>query len=626
MKQEIKQLSQIDHVLHRPSMYIGSVALEQHQEFMLLNEDSTTFTLGTRDYIPGLIKLFNEVIDNSIDEYVRTNGKYANKISVKMTDKIFECVDNGRGIPNTKMKTLNGDTKYQAEVAFTEMLSGANYENDDEATIGTNGLGSKAAAIFSNKTVINNDDGKIRITITTKNNLSEVSVKESSSTASGVHTKMWPDLAYFGVDEMSITDFNIIKERLLHLSISYPGIVFKFNGKSLRLNNKKYFEMFNIKEYVNVNENVSIGISHSPSDQFEHFSLVNGLLTRKGGSHIKLISDELIAPIRAKLVKKFKTIKPGDIRQKIRVVVIFKNFMNARYTSQTKEELTNAERDIKTYLGTYSGTFDKFTKKILKNEDIMLPITELFLLKEQAKQNAELKKLDKNKKKPKSEKFMPPIGSWTNCFVCEGDSAANSVSKILGRNGNGFFAMFGVPLNAYDANISAIIKSIKMIELKNILGLEFGSTVQNKINFRNIIITTDYDLPGHFITGQLIGLFFKFGKNLFEEGRIKRFVTPLLVATDSKENIVTWFYSFDDYKEFEAKNKSKKYHYDYKKGMGSWDPEELETVIKKDGLDAMLETFVLDENAKQTIENWLGKNSQARKDYLSDYKFDIMSI
>jgi len=626
MKQEIKQLSQINHCLLRPSMYIGAIGLEEHQEFMLENDKSTEFTLATRSYIPGLIKLFNEIIDNSIDEYVRTNGKYSNKINIKITKDTFECLDNGRGIPNTKMKTLNGDNKYQAEVAFTEMLSGANYENDDEATIGTNGLGSKAASIFSKKTIIHNDDGNSKITITTKNNLSNVDVKESESTASGVHTKMWPDLDYFKITELSQTDFNIIKERLLHLSISYPGITFKFNNKTLRLNDKKYFEMFNIHEFIKINDNVSIGVSHSPSDQFEHFSLVNGLLTRKGGNHINFISSEIITPLREKLIKKFKTIKPGDIKQKLRIITVFKNFMNAKYTSQTKEELTNTEKEIKEHFGDYKGTFDKFTKKILKNNDIMLPITELFLLKEQAKRNAELKKLDKKSKKPKSEKFMPPIGEWTNCFVCEGDSAANSVSKILGRRGNGFFAMFGVPLNAYDSNISTIIKSKKMIELKNILGLEFGTNSQKNINFRNIIITTDYDLPGHFITGQLIGLLYKFGKNLFEEGRVKRFVTPLLVATDSKENIITWFYTFDDYKKFEAKNKSKKYHYDYKKGMGSWDSEELETVIKKDGLEAMLETFELDETAEKTIDNWLGNNSQARKDYLSNYEFDIMSI
>jgi len=133
-QQQIKQLSQIEHVLHRPSMYVGSIVKERKEEF-LFSEDAAKFELGTREYVPALIKIFNEIIDNSIDEYVRTKGQHANKIKVNMTTDYFECEDNGRGIPNTVMKTLNGDNKYQAEVAFTEMLSGANYENDDEAVL-----------------------------------------------------------------------------------------------------------------------------------------------------------------------------------------------------------------------------------------------------------------------------------------------------------------------------------------------------------------------------------------------------------------------------------------------------------------------------------------------------------
>ena len=154
------------------------------------------------------------------------------------------------------------------------------------------------------------------------------------------------------------------------------------------------------------------------------------------------------------------------------------------------------------------------------------------------------------------------------------NSAANSISKIIGRQGNGFYAMFGVPPNAYDMDLKEIISSKKMTDLQQILGLQFSKTSQDNINFKNIIITTDFDLPGHFIAGQLFGLFFRFGKNLFEEHRIKRLITPLIVVKDSKEKIIKWFYSFDDYREFEEKNLDKKYKYDYKKGLGAWGQDE----------------------------------------------------
>lgn len=612
MKQEIKQLSQIEHCLKRPSMYIGSVALEQHQEFMLESETSTLFTINERNYIPGMMKLFNEVIDNSIDEYVRTDGKFADKIFIKMTNTIFECTDNGRGIPNTKMKTLNGDTKYQAEVAFTEMLSGANYENDDEATIGTNGLGSKAAAIFSTKTLIHNDDGKSRITITTKNNLSEVDVKEGLSTASGVHTKLWPDLKYFGIEELTQTDFNIIKERLLHLSISYPGITFKFNGKSLKLNDKKYFEMFNIHEFIKVNDNVSIGITHSPSDQFEHFSLVNGLLTRKGGSHIKLISDEIINPIRAKLVKKFKTIKPGDIRQKLRIVVIFKNFMNAKYTSQTKEELTNAEREIKSHLGVdaflVSGPFEKFTKKILKNDDIMLPITELFLLKEQAKQNAELKKLSKTKKKLKLEKYLPATVRNKYLLITEGASATGGLIGPLGREHCGFFELKGKPLNSYSQTQAKFTANKEMSELYQVIISE---------GYEYIINATDQDLDGIHIRGLLIGMVERYLPDY--KHKIGNLNTPV-IGIKKNRNLVRWTYSLKDTLIAKKGEESK-----YYKGIGSWNEKDLLAVIQKDGLERMID--MLDFDSTEAIDDWLGDTkADKRKEMIMLNEFSITKL
>jgi len=432
-QQQIKQLSQIEHVLHRPSMYVGSIVKERKEEF-LFSEDAAKFELGTREYVPALIKIFNEIIDNSIDEYVRTKGQHANKIKVNMTTDYFECEDNGRGIPNTVMKTLNGDNKYQAEVAFTEMLSGANYENDDEATIGTNGLGSKAASIFSKKTIIKNHDGKECLTISTKNNLGNVKTAIANSNKSGVHTKIWPDLEYFGLEKIDEIHKRVIKERLLHLSISYPEIAFKFNNTTIRLNDKKYFEMFDAKEFIKINDNVSIAVGHSPSDQFEHFSLVNGLITKSGGTHIDMISSEIVTPVREKLVRKFKTIKPGDIKQKLRLIVIFKEFRNARYTSQTKEEITNSYGEIRSYLGDYRDSLDKLIKKILRNDDVMLPITELFLLKEQAKQNAELKKLKKNKK-IKSEKYYPATAKKKYLMVVEGECLSED-TYILDYNFN----------------------------------------------------------------------------------------------------------------------------------------------------------------------------------------------
>ncbi len=599
-QQQIAQLSQIEHVLQKPSMYVGSIVKEPQEEFVLKDN---SFSIEERSYIPALIKTFNEWIDNSIDEFVRTGGKFANRISVKMNHNSFECSDNGRGIPNIKMMTLNNESKYQAEVAFTEMLSGANYDNDSEATLGTNGIGSKAGSIFSKKSTIINDDSKKRITIITKNNLSDIEVKETESKGQGITAKIFPDLGYFGITEIDEIHIGIIQERLLHLSVSYPGITFRFNGKSMKINSKKYLEMFNTQEIFQLNDNVSVAVGVSESDTFEHFSLVNGLVTKVGGTHINNISQEIVTPIRDKLVKKFKTIKPNDIKNKLRMIVIFKEFMNARHTSQTKEEITNSTAELKAYLGDYN--MDNYVKKILKNEDIMLPIVELFMLKEQAKQNAELKK--KTKKKIKSEKYLPAIKHKKYLFLTEGESASGSLIPALGREENGFYMLKGMPLNAYDASLSKFNNNKELSELYQI--------IQNE-EYDYIIAATDQDLPGYTIRGLLAGFIEMYLKDYKDKFGVLN--TPVLLAKKGKK-VQRWVYNLNDDLKLQKGEKAK-----FLKGLGSSNASELEEIIKIDGLNNMIKMFDFSQDGLKMLDDWLNSSkSDTRKEYLMSNSFDI---
>jgi len=209
------------------------------------------------------------------------------------------------------------------------------------------------------------------------------------------------------------------------------------------------------------------------------------------------------------------------------------------------------------------------------------------------------------------------------------NSAGNSIASILGREGKGYYKMFGVPPNAYDMNLDKILKSDKLKAINKITGLKYSTTHQDTMNFKNIVIATDADLPGFFIRGQLIGLFYKFGKNLIEEGRIKILKTPLFVVQDKKENIITWFYDFESQRKFEAENQNKGYTYSYKKGLSGWDKEELQTVIDKDGYENMLDTLTIGESkeAIEIIDDWLNtKKSDRRKELLEGYEFNILNM
>lgn len=389
---------------------------------------------------------------------------------------------------------------------------------------------------------------------------------------------------------------------------------------------KKYVEMFNENYEIVQGDNYFFAIMPNEFDDFRQFSYVNGLNISQGGVHVNYITDEVVNRLRASLSKKYKEIKPGDIRNKLMIVSVLRDFKNLKFDSQTKEKVTNSITEVKQYFGDID--FDSLSKKILKNSALIDPITEVYKIKEEFKLRQELKGLEKpEKKKPKDEKLLTPIGDWNRLYLAEGDSAQGSLSKIIGRQGNGFYAMFGVPPNAYDMSMKEILSSDKLKALQQIIGLKYSQDTQDNINFNEIIIATDADLPGFFIRGQLLGLFSRFAKNLFEEKRIKILRTPIIVGYDKKENIVEWFYDAEELQQYEIKNPNSKLFFEWKKGLASWDQKELQYVIQKEGLDNMLETMVYDEEADENLNNWLNGNlADKRKEMLDGFEFSIVNL
>ncbi len=617
----IRKLSDREHIRQRPAMYIGGVDLAESMEYVL---EDNKMVLKSVSYVPGLIKIINELIDNAVDVAIKSDFTSGTTISVNMNETTISVEDNGSGIPIQKV-----DGHFLPELCWNHARAGSNFDDDENRTqMGMNGVGSYATACFSKKFVGETNDGSKGYQITIKNGAESFTETDEHKGKSkqGTRVTFQPDLDMFGLDIVDEQHQAIIKQRLINLGMSFPQITFKFNKRKISTGTfKSYVKMFSDDFEIYETEDYKFAVLPNEEDDFRQFSYVNGLKIPDGGTHIETISWNVVDGLRTRLVKKYKTIKPGDIKNKLMIIAFLKNFKNPKFNSQSKEKITNSLAETKAYLGDIP--YKEITWKLFKNSEIMDPITETYRLKEELARRKELKNADKkSKKKPKSEKFMPPIGDWDNIFLAEGDSAANSISKILGRKGNGFYAMFGVPPNAYDMKLSSIIKSQKLMDLKEIVGLQYSETVQDDINFKNIIITTDFDLPGHFITGQLIGLFMRFGRNLIEEGRLQRLVTPLIVATNAKEELIDWFYTFDEYRAFEKKNLSKKYSYDYRKGLGSWDVEELNIVIQKDGLENMLEVFELDDKAEENIDNWLnGGSAHKRKEMLTGFEFNIMS-
>ena len=136
---KIKQLSERDHMLLRPGQYIGATTVSQVPAF-IFNESENKFEFSQVSYVPALLKIISEIIDNALDEAVRTDFKYANKINIEISDTTVKVSDNGRGIP---LDVDQDSGVSQLELALAYPRAGTNFNDDERNSIGMNGIGRK---------------------------------------------------------------------------------------------------------------------------------------------------------------------------------------------------------------------------------------------------------------------------------------------------------------------------------------------------------------------------------------------------------------------------------------------------------------------------------------------------
>lgn len=383
------------------------------------------------------------------------------------------------------------------------------------------------------------------------------------------------------------------------------------------LKTEEYLQMFGDSfEYVET-DNYVVAIYPNEFDDFRFFTYVNGIHLRKGGTHIYYLVDDMLVPrLRDKLMKKHKTIKPGDIKNKLRVVVMMKN-IKSKFEAQTKLELEIGKDELRDYFDAID--FDKFVQKVVKNDNIINPITEIFELKELRKLQNEMKGKDKEPKKIKYEKFTAPSHEWKRLMICEGESASKGLMPSLGRKENGYFELKGVPMNVIGTSVQTIIKNQELNGLKDVIGLKWSEDVTD-IRFDEIVIATDQDLDGFHIRGLLYAFFYRFAPSLLKDGRIKILSTPLMLLKKGDKVIKTYF----DFDEFDNKDVKPGYKVKYLKGIGSWTPKEFDQVVDMYTLDGLIETYEWDDDAEEILIHWLSdKNVDVRKEYLSQNDFNI---
>lgn len=621
---EFKALDDISHVLTVPARYIGSVNPAEIETYIFKNDK---FSFEKISYTPGLLKLIEEILDNSVDAYLNSSDRTPISVKVNMTKTSVEVIDTGCGIPvvkykdtTGKMEELNG--KYLPELAWGRLKAGGSFK-EHRVGVGTHGEGSSLTNIFSNVFIGTTDDGKKKCKVSCKNNMQEIKTKVSDSSGkTGTTVYFEPDLSRFSLSEITQPHFDLVYQRLVNLSISFPALKFYFNGNRIAINAKNFVKMFSDNAEFVRTDKALIAVFPSTNDEFQQYSYVNGLRIKDGGVHVDYVSWQIVNPIREKLARKYKSLKPADVKNRLSMIVFLNEFENPQFNSQTKDELKNPVSDVSSYFGN-SVDFERFAKQILKNEAIINPIVDMFKLKEELKARQELKKVKKIR--VKSDKYMSPIGEQKYLFLCEGQSAQSSLCSCIGRDGCGYYCCRGLPINCLDNSIQRIAANQEFKDVMNILDLDITKDAKDKnISFDKIVIAVDQDLDGIHLGSMLIGWFRKFAPNLFNEGRICKLQTPLVIVKDNKDAIKEYFFELDAFKKWEKANPNSKYKIFYQKGLGSIERSDMNWLMSQNGgMEQFLYQFNEDKDGFKNVDLWLTGDAEPRKEKLRKYSFDI---
>ena len=602
--EQFKVLSPRDHVRLRTNMYLGSTSLETVERFVLGKWKKVS-------YIPAFNKMIDEIIDNSIDEAIRTKFKFANQIDVKVSGNNIHVSDNGRGIPQEDVIDSAGNTISRPEAAWTRTNAGTSFE-DDRTTIGANGVGSACANFMSKQFVGDTWRDKKRIIVTCTDGANETNVfKGTGAEGSGTSVRFTPDTSLFDGDFYEADTETLVHDRLTSLQVAFPEIKFKFNGKRINENNiKKYANLFTIDasdDIVVSNGDSTNCFFTTSSDGFRTTSYVNGVNTRLGGSYVDYVVGGVAEHLGILIKRKHKIeVNKSTIKSGLTFVLFARDFKDPKYDSQTKERLTNGVADVKAH---YDGIdFEKIARKVLASEGIVGPIVEAQLAKKIAAERRAATLAQKKLKKVKVAKHIAATTSDSTLFLCEGDSAIGFLLKVRDPKRVGGYPLRGVIMNVWDMKPADVLKSKELSELVAVLGLDINDPDSiDDMAYQNIASFCDADVDGGHINALLLAFFHKFWPRLFTDKRVHIARTPIMISEKGKD--VKWFYNGKDAQAFKASTEG--YHHRYIKGLASHTEEEYYKLINEPKLD----TISVDD--PHWFEVFFGKDAKLRKEWLN---------
>ena len=580
MAEKFEVLNDREHTLRKAHIMVGGLVEEDYPVYI-------SVTWKNLRVVPGLLVIVREIMDNSIDEHIRSNGKAATKIIINMNQMGLSVEDNGRGIPIEKYKNeANGIDEWRPVLCWTRLRAGTSFTNHDLGP-SSNGVGSSVANILSLSFVGETWDGKNHCRVECSDNMENINVgiNKDSKHPTGTKVTIEPDFERFGVSCFSPDHIIATKERIVALSAAYPEITFVFNGEKISTKKAKdYVNIFQKPYVLHSGDNYFFAVMPTEHDEYYQQSYIDGLFIKNGGTHEAYVAREVCYALRDAIKKKHKIeMSPAEIKRGLFLLFNGRFFPQMKFDSQTKERLTNSEAEVKAYLGAVN--FEKLAKDIMGIPEIIDPIIEAKLAKQIAAEKRAVTLAQKKMAKKYVEKHLPAKSknvAITTLLLTEGDSAKGMGEKVRNIEKHGFFPLRGMPLNTYGVKEATILENKELNNIMSILGLKFKmseSELDTELNYGKIGLLADADYDGQGGIVPLLINFFSNWPSLFRKGKICVIPSPRYIIAKNRKKSKERIYCYSQ-EEYEAvRDKYKGYEIRYIKGLGSLDSVEYADVL-----------------------------------------------
>ena len=617
----IRHLSDMEHVRTRPGMYIGRLGDGS------LPED-------------GIYVLLKEVIDNSIDEFKMHAG---DRIEITVDDNLRVAVrDYGRGIPQGKLieavSVLNTGGKYDSK-AFKK-------------SVGLNGVGVKAVNALSAKFEVRSfREGKVRMA-TFECGEMKSDRTEDTQDESGTYIFFEPDPTLF--QNYQFHD-EIVENMLRNYTYLNTGLTIMYNGRRIlsrhgledllkdRMTTEALYPIIHLQ-----GEDIEIAFTHANQYGEEYYSFVNGQHTTQGGTHQSAFKEHI-----ARTMKEFYgKYEYGDIRTGI-VAAIAINVEEPMFESQTKIKLGSLtmapdgvsinkyvgdfiKQEVDNYLHIHADVAEAIETKIKESErdrKAMAGVTKL--ARERAKKanlhNRKLRDCRVHFSDVKDERKEE-----SSIFITEGDSASGSITKSRDVNTQAVFSLRGKPLNTFGLTKKVVYENEEFNLLQAALDIEESL---DTLRYNKVIVATDADVDGMHIRLLIITFFLQFFPELIKKGHVYVLQTPLFRVRNRRTKIKNKQVLTDEDTKHNTQQKKSDFitRYCYSeeerlqaisqlgpdpeitrfKGLGEISPEEFAGFI---GPDIRLEQVTLHktDQVQKLLEYYMGKNTMERQNFIID--------